>query len=149
MSEIAAPSVPPQHGPASRVLLVYHNPLFAYSVRVALRGQARITLVGEVDDWHRADAEIARLMPDVVIVEEDERDATDAMLHALSIQSSPWRVVGMRLDETAMRVWSGARQPITRAQDLIDALCEQSTPARTTAKRAGIIARANERKEYD
>ncbi len=129
MSEIAAPSVPPQHGPASRVLLVYHNPLFAHSIHAALRTQPQLALVGEFDDWTRAETEIARLAPDVVIVEEDEREATDEMLRALRACESFWRVVAMRLDETAMHIWSGAWQPITRTQDLIDALSELPTRA--------------------
>jgi DNA-binding NarL/FixJ family response regulator len=112
----------------SSVLLIYHNPLFAHSVRAALRAQPLITLVGEFDDWAHADAEITRLSPDVVIVEEDESDATDEMLRTLRTQPSPWRVVALRLDETTMHVWSGAWQAITRTQDLIDALSER--PAR-------------------
>ncbi len=106
----------------SRVLLVYHNPLFVHSVRAALCAQPQITLVGEIDDWTRAEAEITRLAPDVVVVEEDERDATDAMLRTLRVWPSAWRVVALRLDETAMHIWSGAWRPLTRAQDLIDAL---------------------------
>jgi DNA-binding NarL/FixJ family response regulator len=112
----------------SRVLLIYHNPLFAHSVRAALRAQPQITLAGEIDDWAHADAEITRQAPDVVIVEEDEREATDEMLRTLRTQPSPWRVVALRLDETTMHVWSGAGVPITRTQDLIDALSER--PAR-------------------
>lgn len=106
----------------SRVLLVYHNPLFAHSIRVALRSQPQIALVGEMDDWTRVGAEIGQLTPDVVIVEEDEREATDAMLRALSAQCAAWRVVALRLDETAMHVWSGACRPITRVEDFIQAL---------------------------
>ncbi len=122
MLEKTVPSVAPPHLPGSRVLLVYHNPLFVHTVRIALQAQPQITLVGELDDWTRAEAEIARLTPDVVIVEEDERDATDAMLCALHAQPTSWRVVALRLDETAMHIWSGARQPITCGADLIGAL---------------------------
>ena len=114
-----------------RVLLVYHNPLFAHSIRATLRTQPQLTLVGEMDNWAGAEAEIARLTPDVVIVEEDEREATDRMLRTLWAREASWRAVAMRLDETAMHIWSGAWQPITRTQDLIDALNE--TPVRTAA----------------
>jgi chemotaxis response regulator CheB len=106
----------------SRVLLVYHNPLFAHSIHVALAAAPRIHLVGEVDDWTQAQAEIARLTPDVVLVEEDERAATDAMLGALWVRQAPWRVVALRLDETTMHIWSGARQAIRDPQDLYKAL---------------------------
>lgn len=107
-----------------RVLLVYHNPLFAHSLRTALRDQAHLTIVGEVNDWTRAEAEIARLNPDVVLLEEDEREAAERTLHALSARNQPWRVVAMRLDETTMHIWSGTWQPITRTQDLLDVLTQ-------------------------
>lgn len=106
----------------SRVLVVYHNPLFAHSVHAALRAQSEIMLVGETDDWTRAETEIARLTPDVVLVEEDAHAATDEMLRNLRTHSAPWRVVAMRLDETAMHIWSGTWQPLTRTQDLIAVL---------------------------
>lgn len=106
----------------SRVLLVYHNALFAHSIRVALSAAPHIQVVGELADWARVDAEIARLAPDVVLVEEDEGPATDAMLGALRARQSPWRVVALRLDETTMHVWSGAGKPIQKPQDLYNAL---------------------------
>jgi chemotaxis response regulator CheB len=106
----------------SRVLLVYHNALFAHSIRVALNAAARIRLVGELDDWTRVQAEIARLAPDVVLVEEDEGAATDAMLRALRARQAPWRVVALRLDETTMHIWSGAGKALQKPQDLYNAL---------------------------
>ncbi len=106
----------------SRVLLVYHNALFAHSIRVALHAAARIHLVGELDDWTRVQAEIARLAPDVVLVEEDEGAATDAMLGALRARQAPWRVVALRLDETTMHIWSGAGKSLHKPQDLYNAL---------------------------
>jgi hypothetical protein len=123
MEEYVDLSLSPNRAPKSRVLLLYHNPLFAHSLRVALRAQPQIALVAELDDWTHADAAIGRLAPAVVVVEEDERDATDAMLRLLRGQHSPWRVIALRLDETAMHIWSGVWQPIIRAEDLIDALC--------------------------
>lgn len=107
-----------------RVLLVYRNPLFAHSIRTALGAQPQIALVGETNDCARAEADIARLAPDVVIVEDDGREATDSALHALSQRQSPWRVVAMRLDDAAMHIWSGSWRPVTRTQDLIDALVD-------------------------
>ena len=112
----------------SRVLLVYHNPLFAHSIRAALRSAPYIHLVGELEDWTRAEAEIARLEPDVVLVEEDESAATDAMLGALRSRQSPWRVVALRLDERTMHVWSGAGRELLKPQDLFGAL--RTVPAR-------------------
>ncbi len=106
----------------SRVLLVYHNPLFAHSIRVALEAAPHIDLIGELDDWTRVHAEIARLAPDVVLVEEDQGAATDAMLGALRARQSPWRVVALRLDATTMHVWSGAGKALQTPQDLYDAL---------------------------
>ncbi len=106
----------------SRVLLVYHNPLFAHSIRTALRKESRIRLVGELADWTRTEAEIARLTPDIVLVEEDERAATDAMLGALRTRQAPWRVVALRLDETTMHIWSGAGKALRKPQDLYNAL---------------------------
>ncbi len=106
----------------SRVLLVYHNPLFAHSIRVALAAAPHIQLAGELNDWTLIDAELARLAPDVVLVEEDERAATDAMLGDLRGRQSPWRVVALRLDETTMHVWSGAGKPIQKPEDLYEAL---------------------------
>ncbi len=106
----------------SRVLLVYHNALFAYSIRTALRAAPRIRLVGELIDWTRVKDEITRLEPDVVLVEEDESTATDAILSMLRDRQSPWRVVSMRLDETTMHIWSGAGKELQDPQDLYSAL---------------------------
>lgn len=106
----------------SRVLLVYHNALFAHSIHVALDAAPHIHLIGELDDWTRVHSEIARLAPDVVLVEEDEGAATDAMLGALRARQSPWRVVALRLDETTMHIWSGAGKALQKPQDLYNAL---------------------------
>jgi hypothetical protein len=113
----------------TRILLVYHNPLFAHSVRAALAAQPRHTIVGELDDWAQAEAEMARQVPDTVIVEEGEGETTAEMLRALRAHPTPWRVIAMRLDETTMHIWSGAWQPLTRTQDLIDVLEETPAPA--------------------
>lgn len=106
----------------SRVLLIYHNALFAHSIRIALRTASRIHLVGELKDWTRVEAEIARLAPDVLLVEEDEEAATDAVLGVLRARQSPWRVVALRLDETTMHIWSGAGKVLQKPQDLYNAL---------------------------
>jgi DNA-binding NarL/FixJ family response regulator len=107
----------------SRVLLVYHHALFAHSIRIALRSAARIHLVGELEDWTRVEAEIVRLVPDVILVEEDEDAATEAVLGMLRARQSPWRVVALRLDKTRMHIWSGAGIALQKPQDLYNALC--------------------------
>ncbi len=129
----------------SRVLLVYHNALFAHSIRVALEGAPRIRLVGEVDDWTRVQSEFARLKPHVVLVEEDEGDATDAMLGALRARKSPWRVVALRLDETTMHVWSGAGKALRKPQDLYNALRAAPRPQRKNLHAAANPPRKNTR----
>lgn len=108
----------------SRVLLVYHNALFAHSIHAALRAKPHIHLVGELEDWTRVEVEIKRLSPDVVLVEEDEVEATDAVLSALRACKSQWKVVALRLDETTMHIWSGAGKELQRPQDLYSALDE-------------------------
>jgi DNA-binding NarL/FixJ family response regulator len=125
----------------SRVLLIYHNALFAHSIHIALRSASCIHLVGELEDWTRLEAEIARLAPDVVLVEEDEDTATDAVLGMLRARQSPWRVVALRLDETTMHIWSGAGKALRKPQDLHNALC--AVPGRQrkilhTARRATL-----------
>ncbi len=120
----------------SRVLLVYHNALFAHSIRVALNAAPRIHLIGELDDWTRVQSEIARLVPDVVLVEEDERAATDAMLGALRARQAPWRVVALRLDETTMHIWSGAGKALQNPQDLYSALRAIPKPQRKNLRTA-------------
>jgi chemotaxis response regulator CheB len=116
----------------SRVLLIYHNALFAHSIRNALRTAAHIHLVGELEDWTRVEAEIARLAPDVILVEEDEEAATDAVLGVLRARRSPWRVVALRLDETTMHIWSGAGEVLQKPQDLYNAL--RAVPRRKRKK---------------
>jgi hypothetical protein len=117
----------------SRILLAYHNPLFAFSIRAAMRAAPRHALIGEFDDLARAEAAILRLNPDIVIVEEDQEQTTDEMLRTLRARPAPWQVIAMRLDETTMHIWSGAWEPITRTQDLIDAL--EARPTRPSARR--------------
>ena len=93
----------------ARIMLVYSNPLFAHSIRAALSAAPQHTLVAEINDWSQAEAEMARLAPDTVIVEEGEGAATDEMLRALRAQPTPWRVIAMRLDETTMHWPSRSR----------------------------------------
>jgi hypothetical protein len=97
--------------------------LFAHSIRTALQTTAFIHLVGELEDWTRVEAEIARLAPDVILVEDDEDAATDAVLGILRVRQSPWQVVALRLDETTMHMWSGASKVLQKPQDLYNALC--------------------------
>lgn len=127
----------------SRVLLVYHNPLFAHSIRVALDAAPRIELVGELDDWTRVQDEIARLIPDVVLVEEDEGAATDAVLGALRTYQAPWRVVALRLDETTMHIWSGAGKALKKPQDLYNALRAVPRRGQKNLRTARRTARAH------
>ena len=102
----------------SRVLLVYHNALFAHSIRIALRAAPNILLVGELEDWTLVEAEIARLTPDVVLVEEDESAATDAMLSALRAHQSSWRGVGLRLGGTKKHNLVGAGKTLKKTPDI-------------------------------
>ena len=127
----------------ARIFLVYHNPLFAHSIRAVLAANPRHTLLAEFDQWAQAEAELPRQTPDIVIVEEDESQATDALLRSLRAQPAPWRVIAMRLDETTMHIWSGAWQPLTRTQDLIDAL--EARPARPAARRKRMAKHSPER----
>ena len=119
-------------------MLVYSNPLFAHSIRAALTTAPHHTVVAEITDWSQAEAELVRLSPQAVIVKEDEGQATDEMLRALRAQPRPWRVIALRLDQTTMRIWSGAWEPLTRTQDLLDVLDEASPrprAARDTGER--------------
>ncbi len=127
----------------ARIFLVYHNPLFAHSIRAVLAAAPRHTLLGEFDNWARAEAELPRQSPDIVIVEEGEGQATDELLRSLRAQPTPWRVIAMRLDETTMHIWSGAWEPITRTQDLLDAL--EARPARAAARRKRMVKHSPER----
>ena len=129
----------------SRVLLVYHNALFAHSIRIALRAAPNILLVGELEDWTLVEAEIARLTPDVVLVEEDESAATDAMLSALRAHQSSWRVVALRLDETTMHIWSGAGKVLQKPQDLYNALRAAPTSQRKSLHKAKRTTEAGKR----
>lgn len=125
-----------------RVMLLYHNDLFAHSIRSALRSHADVSIVGEIDDWTRSERDIERLAPDVVIAEEDERQPMESMLRTLQRRQGPWRVVAMRLDQTAMHIWSGAWQPITAAQDLLDALTPPHPPRRKARRRRPTAQRS-------
>ncbi len=127
----------------SRVLLVYHNDLFAHSIRVALQEAPRIELVGELKDWTQVETEIARLTPDVVLVEEDESIATDTMLGALRAHQSSWRVVALGLDATTMHIWSGDGKALQEPQDLYDALRAASSRERKTLRTARRTTLAN------
>ncbi len=113
---------------ASQVLVIYRNPLFAHSIRAALQSHPEVAVVGEIDQWSLAEAAIARLEPDVIVIEEAEDGSADLVLRALSARESPWRLVAMRLDETSMHILSGTWQPVTCAQDLIDALGGAHSP---------------------
>jgi hypothetical protein len=136
-------SCPGAEWPVSRILLVYHNPLFALSIRAVMTAAPRHILIGEFDDWARAEAEILRLAPDIVIVEEDEGRTTEEMLRTLRALPAPWQVIAMRLDETTMHIWSGTWEPITRTQDLIDAL--EARPARSAGRRKRMTKGSTER----
>lgn len=103
-----------------RVFIVWTNRLF-YEAIQALLNHPEIEMVGSCSEPAAALAEIERLSPDTVIVEELE-SATETSAEVLSIlESSAWdpRILRLSIHNNELRVYQREHRILEQAEDLL------------------------------
>lgn len=105
-----------------RVYLIFRNQIFSDAVCAILATHPEIELVGVVNEVDRVAADIAKLAPDVILVEETED--SPVLNEVRSILTSPrsCRLIMLRVDADGMHVWSQTWRRTVRTQDLVEAI---------------------------
>lgn len=103
------------------VYVIYRNRMFGDAIQAVLRRHPGIRLLGATDDPERAEAGIACLTPDVILVEEA---AGQSSVHVQSILTNPvpCRLVMLCPDRDGMHVWSQQWRASVGPDDLVDAV---------------------------
>ena len=121
----------------TRVYLIFRTQMFSDAVGAILDSHPKIELVGsalapdQIAD-QIAD-EVARLEPDVILLEEDEHGSAVVGVRKLLASPSPYRLIMLRVDNDGMHVWSQTWHQSIRPQDLTDAIvsAKESSPGQS------------------
>jgi len=91
----------PREAPRIRVFVVHNHPIFRFGVVSVLGGESSLQCVGEAADLAEALHTAGRLAPDVVVLDRNMPDASDAeALKSLRAQlpQARWIVLASKLD---------------------------------------------------
>lgn len=105
-----------------RLYLIYRNQMFSDAICALLKTHAEIELVGITNepDWLAAD--VATLVPDVILMEEGEDGSAVSDVRTILTSPIPGRLITLRLDADGMHVWSQTWRQTVRTQDLVEAI---------------------------
>ena len=103
------------------VYVIYRNRMFGDAIRAVLSRHPGINVVGATDDLESAEAEIARLGPDVILLEEAS-DRPPVHVQAILTNPVPCRLVTLSLDRDGMHVWSQQWRASIGPDDLVEAV---------------------------
>jgi DNA-binding NarL/FixJ family response regulator len=104
------------------IYLVYQNRLFGDAIRAILDTHPEIKLLGVTNCPDRAANDIARLAPNVILMEDAEDGPPIHDVHRILTSSIPCRLITLRLDEGGMHIWSQTWRQTAGPQDLVDAI---------------------------
>ncbi len=101
-----------------RVFIIWTHPLGHEAVRLILN-HPDVEVVGATGNQRNALDEIARLHPDIVIVEEPEGGVSAKALSI--IKTSPWvkRVISFNMDDNKLNVYHHEEKTVGKAEDLL------------------------------
>jgi DNA-binding NarL/FixJ family response regulator len=104
-----------------RVYLVWTHPLFFETVHRLLSHQD-VELVGESMDHEAARAEIARLRPDVVVLEEAEGGSSTDLVDFLQAGAKDVQILGLNLMDNELHVYQRRQRTVVHPGDLVDVI---------------------------
>jgi DNA-binding NarL/FixJ family response regulator len=104
-----------------RVYLVWTHPLFFETVHRLLSHQD-VELVGESMDHEAARAEIARLRPDVVVLEEAEGGSSTDLVDFLQAGAKDVQILGLNLMDNELHVYQRRQTTVVHPGDLVDVI---------------------------
>jgi AmiR/NasT family two-component response regulator len=105
----------------ARVFVIWTHPLFHETVR-RLLSEWNVSVVGATSDHRKADALIAELEPNVVILEESiEQDGTDEQ-ETMSILSAGPNVIRLSLSDNEMLLYRREHRTLGKIEDLVHIL---------------------------
>ncbi len=105
-----------------RVYLIFRNQIFGDSVRAILDTRPEIELVGMVSEVDQVAADVTRLAPDVILLEETEDCPAVSELRAILASPRSCRLIMLRLDGDGMHVWDQTWRQTVQTQDLVEAI---------------------------
>jgi hypothetical protein len=103
------------------VYVIYRNRMFGDAIQAVLRRHPGICLLGATDDPENAQAGIALLAPDVILLEEAS-DRPPVPVQAILTNPIPCRLVTLCLDRDGMHVWSQQWRASVGPDDLVEAI---------------------------
>lgn len=106
-----------------RVFVIWTHPLFHDSVRLLLK-QARVEIVGSTSDHAAAQAQIASLAPDVVIVEQIDAEEQDS-LETISILRAGPRVIRLGMADNQISLYQREMRTAATVDDLVSLITGQ------------------------
>jgi AmiR/NasT family two-component response regulator len=99
-----------------RVFVIWTNPLFYESIRLLLSNE--VDLVGSTDDHALGEREIAKLKPEVVIIETPE-GLEDLEAETISILEKGARVIHLSLKDNELNLFSRQHKTMDEPNDLL------------------------------
>ena len=109
---------------AQRVYIVWRYPLFHETVSLLLE-HPEIAIVGSESDRKEAQREITELMPDIIILEEDEEtDGGSIDAEILQFMETEWepRIARLSLQDNVLRLYQREQRTISNREDLLSIL---------------------------
>ncbi|HET7011369.1 MAG TPA: hypothetical protein VFI11_11375 [Anaerolineales bacterium] len=105
--------------PVRRVYLLWTHPLFFETVHRLLSHQ-EVELVGDSMDHDAGRQDIARLRPDVVVLEEEEGASRAELVDLLQGGATDVLILGLNLMNNELRVYQRQQRTVARPGDLLD-----------------------------
>jgi AmiR/NasT family two-component response regulator len=109
-----------------RVFVIWTNPLFHESVRLLL-AHPGVEWLGETSDYAGAQAHIAELHPDTVLVEAIN-DNLDQMMDILTSAHDNVRIITLSLTNNELGLYRRQQRIVAKAEDLLAVLLSGGCP---------------------
>ena len=106
-----------------RVFVIWTYPLFLAAVRRLLTGPD-IEWVGDSSDHVAAREQMARLGPDIVLVEEG-KDVLAEIVQILEANTNATKVIRLSLAANALSVYHREERTIAQVDDLLRLVCDE------------------------
>jgi len=106
-----------------RILILSRHPLFGHGVESLLCKESELEVVGQEKDANRALERVKELVPDVVILDNDDPEV-DLKLVVMRIlkQQSGITVVGLGLQDNTIHIYRGEKRIVQEVEDLVEAI---------------------------